>query len=231
MNKLVVIFSVISLVAGCAGYCENDVKQPCYGIDISHRQGKIDWLEVKNDSLSPKFVYVKASEGTTWVDPMFAENVNGAGSAGLHVGAYHFFRMSSSPKTQFETFRRQLGKVSYDLVPVIDVETYDGKTSTELKKSVGEFVAMFVKEYGYYPMIYGPEIAVDYMCPKDIVDSCMWFIGKPGNRPPRLSGGRRHAIWQYDSTGRVSGIPTKVDLDLISDNFSIEMLLVRNKQP
>lgn len=45
------------------------------GIDVSRYQGKIDWLQVKADKR--EFVFIKAAEGQTYVDPNFVANVKG----------------------------------------------------------------------------------------------------------------------------------------------------------
>ena len=37
-------------------------------MDVSHHNGKIDWEKVKKYH-HPLFVYVKATEGATYVDP------------------------------------------------------------------------------------------------------------------------------------------------------------------
>lgn len=42
-------------------------KQNSFGIDVSHHNGKINWGQVPD----VEFVYVKATEGATYVDPMY----------------------------------------------------------------------------------------------------------------------------------------------------------------
>ncbi|MEO8572304.1 MAG: glycoside hydrolase family 25 protein, partial [Chloroflexota bacterium] len=58
------------------------------GLDVSHWQGPINWPLVA--AAGKKFVYMKASEDTVYVDPTYATNRVQAHSAGLYVGAYHF---------------------------------------------------------------------------------------------------------------------------------------------
>lgn len=43
------------------------------GIDVSHYQKNIDWEKVANSGVD--FVYIKATEGATYVDPMFKKNI------------------------------------------------------------------------------------------------------------------------------------------------------------
>src|ERR1700744_887561 len=62
------------------------------GMDIYHGDS-ISW-----NSLSPhiQFVYCKASQGATYKDPMFSNNVSSAKNNGLIVGAYHFLTFEDS---------------------------------------------------------------------------------------------------------------------------------------
>ena len=49
-----------------------------YGIDVSHHQGKIEWEKVKkwkNKKLD--FVYIKATEGATYIDRTYKTNLKG----------------------------------------------------------------------------------------------------------------------------------------------------------
>src|SRR5436190_10905515 len=60
------------------------------GIDVSHYNGTIDWFQVKDYGI--KFVFAKASEGTTFVDDRYAEYRAGTSAAHIRFGAYHFAR-------------------------------------------------------------------------------------------------------------------------------------------
>ena len=65
-------------------------KRTC-GIDVSKHQGLIDWQQVAQTKVA--FVYVKATEGASLVDPRYKENIKSAKKAGFKVGA-------NSPWTQ-----------------------------------------------------------------------------------------------------------------------------------
>ena len=51
------------------------------GIDVSRHQKTIDWKKVAADNV--QFVYIKATEGATYQDPMFRKNIEGAESRTL----------------------------------------------------------------------------------------------------------------------------------------------------
>lgn len=58
------------------------------GIDVSGWQENINFKEVKNDGI--EIVYIKASEGSNFVDPYFNQNYTNAKANGLKVGFYHY---------------------------------------------------------------------------------------------------------------------------------------------
>lgn len=58
------------------------------GIDVSEHNGIVDWQAVKDAGI--EFVMVRCSMGKSMQDDMFLQNVNGAKSVGLQVGAYHY---------------------------------------------------------------------------------------------------------------------------------------------
>ena len=70
------------------------------GVDVSSYQGVVDWPVLAGQDVD--FAYVKATEGSGFVDDRFAENLQGARDAGLLVGAYHFFSFESPGRSQAE---------------------------------------------------------------------------------------------------------------------------------
>ncbi|GLY71719.1 lysozyme [Amycolatopsis taiwanensis] len=94
------------------------------GLDVSHYQGVIDWAAVAAGGA--KFAYMKASEGTTYLDPTFNSNYAGSATAGLVRGAYHFALPDvSSGAAQAMFFLAHGGGWVADgrtLPPVLDIE-------------------------------------------------------------------------------------------------------------
>ena len=72
------------------------------GIDVSHYQGAIDWGAVRSGGVS--FAYIKATEGADGVDDQFATNWQGAASAGVTRGAYHFYNFCKTGSEQADRF-------------------------------------------------------------------------------------------------------------------------------
>jgi lysozyme len=95
-------------------------KYPVRGIDVSHHQGKIDWLKVKGEEIH--FVFIKATEGSSHKDTEFNRNWNGATGAGLIKGAYHYFSFCKPGIEQAQNFINTVPVNSGALPPVIDFE-------------------------------------------------------------------------------------------------------------
>ncbi|KAH9022149.1 glycoside hydrolase family 25 protein [Lactarius hengduanensis] len=64
------------------------------GIDVSNFQGNLNWATIKSQGV--QFAYIKATEGTTFIDSYFNRNYVGATSNNIIRGAYHFARPGSS---------------------------------------------------------------------------------------------------------------------------------------
>ncbi len=103
------------------------------GVDVSNWQGNINWPAVPSSQF--RFAIIKASEGTTYTDPYFQRNWEGAGSRGMYRGAYHFARPAGSTIAEIDAdaraeaywFVSRIASVggmggSMDLPAVLDLE-------------------------------------------------------------------------------------------------------------
>ena len=72
------------------------------GIDVSHHNDVIDFDKVR--AAGNRFVYVKASQDTEFIDPLFPANMARARAAGLAAGGYHFFDYTLDGKAQADHF-------------------------------------------------------------------------------------------------------------------------------
>ena len=124
------------------------------GMDISHHNS-IDWNAVKADE-KLQFCYIKSTEGSTFIDRRYQSHLRRAKEADLRVGLYHYFSSHSSGQAQFEHFDRCLKAHSWDLIPVIDLETPGNDFSDigRLKTILSDFLEAFYREYGYHPVVY-----------------------------------------------------------------------------
>src|SRR5512134_1042315 len=93
------------------------------GIDVSYWDAGIDWPKVR--ATGQRFVFVKATESTTYKDPTFDDNWFVAKSAGVLRGVYHSFLCIVDAKKQADYFIDYVESISDlgELPPVLDLET------------------------------------------------------------------------------------------------------------
>ncbi|CAB9507351.1 Autolytic lysozyme [Seminavis robusta] len=124
------------------------------GCDVSHWNGVIDWATLRSRT-DLKFVFIKATQGTTYVDPKFRENWGAAKKHGLFRGAYHFFQSDTDPQLQAEHFLSVVSPQQGDFSPTLDVEIAGSTTTVEeLTRGVRVWVQTVQGAIGRPPMIY-----------------------------------------------------------------------------
>ncbi|MFF7990854.1 lysozyme [Kitasatospora xanthocidica] len=132
------------------------------GLDVASYQGNVTWSSVAANGA--KFAYVKATEGTGYTNPYFAQQYNGSYNAGLIRGAYHFaLPNTSSGATQANWFVNHGGGWSADgktLPPALDIEynpygaTCYGLSQSAMVSWIRDFSNTVHSRTGRYPTIY-----------------------------------------------------------------------------
>lgn len=185
------------------------------GIDVSHHQGAIDWTAVAGDGV--RFAYLKATEGSTFTDPRFAENWRAATEAGLRVGAYHYFTLCADPAPQAEHYAATVeaaGPARRALPPVVDLELIGNcdppPDRADLRADVEAFVADVEQRTGRRVVVYThPDFDARYGDALGL-DRRRW-VRRKGDVPPPGAWW----IWQRSDSGSVAGIAGPVDLDVM----------------
>ncbi len=192
------------------------------GIDVSHWQNTIDWVKVR--AAGKAFAIIKASEGTTYVDPLYATNHAAAQAAGLWTGAYHFANPDATANDailEADHFAASIHLGRGDLIPALDLEQSGGLTVAGLQAWVTAWLGEVTKKVGIRPMIYtSPAFWQKYMGDsRALADAgyktlwiAHWGVASP-TVPASNWGGRGWTFWQYSDCGTVPGISGCVDLD------------------
>ena len=179
---------------------------PVRGVDVSSYQGEIDWDILSGEGI--QFAFIKATEGSGFVDPYFERNLSGALGTPLRVGAYHFFSYDSSGAVQAEHFIAAVPKWEGMLPPVIDVEFYGDKErhppdQTEVAVNLGEMIDRLTEYYGMAPILYATEKSYRLYIADGFADCDIWIRNILSR--PSLSDGRSWIFWQYANRGRLRG--------------------------
>jgi len=206
-----------------------ELDREIYGIDISHYQGKINWGKVKKwERKKISFVYIKATEGSTLIDPTYQTNFKEAKKTEILVGSYHFFTTKSSIKTQFENFIQNVDKDKQDLIPLIDVEEIENWGNKEFHKNFNAFLKMVEEHFGKKPMIYTVNSFYNINL-SGKYKPYHFLIARYGDNSPNMRDKSNWTIWQFSEIGQVEGIPKNVDLDVLNSKFGLNDIRLINR--
>lgn len=187
-----------------------------YGIDVSSWQGSaIDWHAVRAHNIT--YNSVKLTEGTTYTNPLATSQVDGARSAGIATGGYHYAR-PDDVAGQVDHFAASLAARGLldrgSLWPMLDVE-HDGFGDPD--GFTAEFISRFRDRTGAPLLVYANQHWFTRLLhPDEWADESvlLWVAqyndnpGHPDYAHPRL------AIHQHGNQGHVDGISGHVDLDV-----------------
>nr|WP_236790781.1 lysozyme [Amycolatopsis sp. GM8] len=185
------------------------------GHDVSGHQGPVDWGAAW--AAGGRFVYIKATEGTGYTNPQFAQQYNGSYDVGMIRGAYHFARPDvSSGAAQANYFVDHGGGWSPDgrtLPGALDAEYNPygdacyGMDPVAMSVWLADFSNTYLARTGRFPAIY---------------TSASWWNrctgGNAGFGANPLwvaryndfigalpAGWQRQVIWQYADAGPLPG--------------------------
>ena len=192
------------------------------GIDVSRYQGTIDWDAVATEKIA--YVYIKATEGETLVDPQFERNLREARRAGLKVGSYHFYRAHVNFDRQLQNFTSNIRPDEQDLLPIIDVEHTNGVSNEKFVRDLRRFAEAVTKYYGRKPVMYTFQNFYNKHFLHEFKDY-VWMIAKYRDEEPILHDNLDYVMWQYTSTGRIRGIRGDVDRSMIMEPHTMADIL------
>lgn len=190
------------------------------GMDVSSHQPSVNWSRAWNQG--SRFAYVKATEHTTYKNPLFASQYSGAGSVGMYRGAYHFAipTRDSSGAAQANFFVNNGGGWSADgrtLPPLLDIEynpypdlgdTCYNFTPAQMVSWIRDFSNTVKARTGRLPMIY---TTADWWnrCTGNStaftnhpLHIARYSTAGPGSMP---AGWSTYNVWQYSSSGPFEG--------------------------
>ncbi len=197
---------------------------PVRGVDVSSYQGEIDWDVLSSHNIS--FAFIKATEGSSFVDKYFEYNYKQAINSNLRVGAYHFFSYDSPGKTQAENFIANVEKYDNMLPPVIDVEFYGDKEKnpppkSHVRKELDDLINALQSHYEMKPIIYATQKSYSLYIKDGYADYDIWI--RNVIRKPKLPDGREWTFWQYTDRERLDGYKGKekfIDMNVFNGTES-----------
>jgi GH25 family lysozyme M1 (1,4-beta-N-acetylmuramidase) len=241
----IVVALIAALLGGSAllGSAGAAPRKPIRGIDVSRFQGRVGWNLVARTDV--RFAYLAASRGygrdCTVVpeecgrDPWFDRNYENARRVGLRVGAYHRAfpagpgRESAEADAQREAnrFVAVVGKVRRrDLRPALDVEhPFTRIGERNLRVWIRTWMKRVQRKLDVKPIVYTN--ASSWAATGDTTWFAthgypLWVANFDVSRPLVPAddwAGKGWTVWQYTSSGRVSGVAGPVDRNRLKKGF------------
>jgi GH25 family lysozyme M1 (1,4-beta-N-acetylmuramidase) len=187
------------------------------GFDVSHNNPNVNWSNTKSNGA--QFVYIKATDGTTYIDPSFNENYTGATNAGLIRGGYHTARPdSSSGAAQANYFLAHGGGWTGDgitLPGALELKKIQAKaecfglSTTAMVSWIRDFSNTYHGRTGRYPVIF-TSTSWWKLCTGNASgfqnNNPLWIVRIGGDSPGELPAGYSfHTFRQYSDSGKLPG--------------------------
>jgi GH25 family lysozyme M1 (1,4-beta-N-acetylmuramidase) len=209
------------------------------GIDVSHHQGTINWTSVRNAGI--QFAFIKATEGTSFLDSRFDPNYLAAYHAGVIRGAYHFALPDrSSGAFQADFLANNGGAWSADnrtLPAALDLEGNPygpfcyGRTQSGMRSWIQSFLDRYRARTSRHAVIYTTTswwqtCTGNWSGPWQT--SPLWIARWASSPGPLPAGAPFWTFWQYTSTGSVPGIAGNVDRNVFNGDRTRLIALANN---
>lgn len=173
------------------------------GLDVSH-WNVVDWADWA--ARAYRFVYIKCTEGTGWVDNKWMTHQAAAETEDFYTGPYHYFRVAWDGATQAQHFYNTVSVRQWDMPPAIDVERTNNngftkaEFATKLKACLDKTEELFQRK----PVIYTSrtmwnELVGTVTWAKDY-DLWVAHYGVTSPSIPEAWAGQQWKLWQYTST-------------------------------
>lgn len=205
-------------IASKADAPEPDKKEqtlPRIGIDVSHHNLDIDWQAVKNSGI--QFAIIRTSYGwELWdkqTDRKLRDNINGAKSVGMPIGAYHYSYATTPAEALKEAdfFINRLRWTQWEYPVFLDFEDRCQKRLSPQQKT--DIILTFINRLqqagyyaGYYTFLNRQRYELDM---SRLQGHNLWVA----HWSPTCGCQVPYGIWQYTSNGSVNGINGRVDMN------------------
>lgn len=191
-------------------------------IDVSTWQGNIDWSKVKADGVQGAIIRAGFGNVASQKDNKFERNYTNAKAVGMPIGAYWYSYATSvaDAKKEAEVCLSILKGKQFEYPIYYDLED---PSMTGCGKSVLTQIATTfcetLENAGYYVGIYSnPNWLKNYLDYNTVKKYTLWLAHWGVSEPSYKCG-----LWQYSSSGSVSGISGRVDMNWGYQDFPTEI--------
>ena len=201
----------------------NDIKtayknsKTMVGLDISKHQGDVDFSKLKAAGVD--FVIIRVGYGynnKNYLDEKFKENIKKANEVGLKTGVYFYSYADSikEAKNEAKWVLKQIKPYKVNLNIGYDWESWSNFTEYHLSfynlTNVAENFLQVIENKGYKGMLYSSKNYLESIWFQTDYD--IWLAQY--NTKVTYEG--KYKYWQLCENGKVDGINTNVDIDIMN---------------
>lgn len=196
-------------------------------IDVSRYQGTIDFVKVKNSGVDGVIFRAgvgKYSNGALQEDSRFVEYITACNRIDLPAGMYYFSQAVSEADARKEAdfLIERAKKYETKLPLVFDLENEGRIVNVSKEQNTKNAIAFCVrvKEAGYNPVVYSFKNFLETRIDQKAIKNAgydRWIAHYTSYPHPEYES--EYVMWQYTSSGSVSGIVGSVDINHCYDNY------------
>ncbi len=189
------------------------------GIDVSSWQGTINFSAVKNSGID--VVYIKSSEGRSYIDPYFEINYKNAKANGLKVGFYHYVtaRSIEQAREQANFFAQVISGKEVDCRLAMDFESFGNLSVSQINEISKVFLQTLESITNSQAVIYSNAYSARAIFSSELTKYPLWVANYGVSEPNSNEKWGTWVGWQYTSTGSVNGISNYVDRDQFTNGI------------
>ena len=211
---LTILITFICLPSLAFGPSSNTLYE---GIDVSSWQQNIDFAAVRNAGI--EIVYMKSSEGSSYIDSYFETNYRNAKANGLKVGFYHYVtaRTTEQARAQATFFAKVIRGKEPDCKLAMDFENFGNLSTTQVNEISRVFLETLENLTNKEVLIYSNAYSARTIFSSSLSNYPLWVANYGVSEPGDNGKWSTWVGWQYTDTGKISGISGYVDRDYFTD--------------
>ncbi len=188
------------------------------GIDVSKWQGDIDFKKLKQAGV--EFVMIRVGgtlgiEGEYFLDEKFVQNIKAANENNIKAGVYFYSYANSNKKAKEDAkwVMKQIKKYKIDLPVAFDWEEWSSFNEYHLSffglTSMADTFLKTIEKAGYDGLLYSSKSYLENVWLEE--NYPIWLAHYTENTNYKGN----YKIWQLCDNGKVDGIDTMVDIDIM----------------
>ncbi|QCH28444.1 glycoside hydrolase family 25 protein [Clostridium tyrobutyricum] len=182
------------------------------GSDISNLNGKVNINLLKNEG--HQFVISKATEGGTFKDKYYNDNIANTKALGLIAGGYHFANFQDKAKAILEA--NFFKSIAVGAKPDFVVLDFEQKCSGDMTDACLAFLDI-ISDVAPAIIYCNPSYIREHLNSK-ITKYPLW-VAHYGVKSPSFTLWDKYSIWQFTDKGQISGVSGYIDLNYMTEDF------------